>query len=102
MRRENIKWDWQPNGDLSLWNVGDAVIKHPRTNEEIFFNQATASHCSYYKTMPMVCNILKMFCYRIMCNKGQFLQVWISFLALSVQGNRKMLRSVLSGVYEKA
>ena len=54
MQRENINWEWQPNGNLSLWNVADAVKKHPTTNEEIFFNQATASHCSYYQTMPMV------------------------------------------------
>lgn len=54
MQRENINWEWQTNGDLSLWNVADAVKKHPTTNEEIFFNQATASHCSYYQTMPMV------------------------------------------------
>ena len=54
MERENMSWEWRPNGDLSLWNIANAIIEHPKTKEEIWFNQITAAHASYYKEMPMV------------------------------------------------
>ena len=82
MQRENINWEWQPNGNLSLWNVADAVKKHPTTHEEIFFNQATASHCSYYQTMPMV---KLLYCKRKLKNKFLILEVsnMAAFLAIN-------------------
>ena len=54
MKREHMSWEWQPNGDLSLWHLSNATINHPVTGEEIWFNQVTLGHCSYYKSYPTV------------------------------------------------
>jgi len=54
MKREKMNWEWQPNGNLSLWNVSNATIQHPVTGEEIWFNQVSSSHFTYYKSMPAV------------------------------------------------
>ena len=46
----NVTWD--SDGDLYLWQVRPAFIRHPVTNEKIWFNQAHSHHGSYYKAMP--------------------------------------------------
>ena len=46
----NVTWD--PNGDLHLWQIRDAFIRHPLTGEKIWFNQVTMLHSSYYKALP--------------------------------------------------
>ncbi|XP_066913813.1 dapdiamide synthesis protein DdaC-like [Clytia hemisphaerica] len=56
MQRENMDWEWQHNGDLSLWNTVSATTQHPVTKEEIWFNQVTAAHSSYYKDMSINVN----------------------------------------------
>ena len=43
---------WDPRGDLFLWVIRPAVIAHPLTGDNIWFNQAAFSHGSYFKSMP--------------------------------------------------
>lgn len=56
MIEQNIKREWKGNGDLSVYNICEAVQKHPVTGETIWFNQATLSHSSYYLAHPKVIN----------------------------------------------
>ena len=56
MIEQNIKWEWKENGDLSVYNICEAVQKHPTTGEIVWFNQATSNHCSYYQAHPKVSN----------------------------------------------
>ena len=46
----NVTWD--PSGDMYLWQIRPPVIVHPVTGEKLWFNQATAVHGSYYKSLP--------------------------------------------------
>ncbi|QBR71363.1 taurine catabolism dioxygenase TauD [Beijerinckiaceae bacterium] len=44
-----IEWQWKPGGRLCTRQTGPAMIRHPRTNEEIWFNHATFFHVT---TLP--------------------------------------------------
>ena len=58
MESQNINWTWNDDGSLSMWNNVDAMRQHPVTGENIWFNQVTASHCSYYKAHPSVSRVI--------------------------------------------
>jgi alpha-ketoglutarate-dependent taurine dioxygenase len=44
-----IEWKWKSNDRLCTRQAGPALIRHPRTNEEIWFNHATFFHVT---TLP--------------------------------------------------
>jgi alpha-ketoglutarate-dependent taurine dioxygenase len=39
-------FEWGPDGTLKTWRVADAVLRHPRTGEPVFFNQLALHHIS--------------------------------------------------------
>lgn len=43
-----IDYAWKPDGGLRLQNTFDSVITHPRTGEQVWFNQAPQFHPSDY------------------------------------------------------
>jgi alpha-ketoglutarate-dependent taurine dioxygenase len=45
-----IDYEWKSDGSLRLENTFDSVITHPRTGEEVWFNQAPQFHPSDYPT----------------------------------------------------
>jgi hypothetical protein len=45
-RAADIKWEWKPDGGLRTMKVCPAVARHPRSGEEVFFNQLQAHHIS--------------------------------------------------------
>jgi alpha-ketoglutarate-dependent taurine dioxygenase/aryl carrier-like protein len=45
-RAEGVKWKWMADGSLKTQRVGQAVRKHPRTGEEVFFNQVQLHHAA--------------------------------------------------------
>ena len=45
-----IDYEWKADGGLRLENTFDSVITHPRTGEEVWFNQAPQFHPSDYPT----------------------------------------------------
>ena len=49
-RDMSIDYEWKIDGGLLLENVFDSVITHPRTGEEVWFNQAPQFHPSDYPT----------------------------------------------------
>lgn len=44
-----IQVEWKPNNRLRTAQVGPAIVRHPRTGEEVWFNHATFFHVS---TLP--------------------------------------------------
>ena len=68
MIEQNIKWEWKENCDLSVYNICEAVQKHPATGETVWFNQATSNHCSYYQAHPKVSNHVSVCNYMNECN----------------------------------
>ena len=44
-----IEWEWKSHGRLCTRQVGPALIRHPRTGEEIWFNHGTFFHVT---TLP--------------------------------------------------
>ena len=49
-RDMSINYEWKTDGGLLLENVFDSVITHPRSGEEVWFNQAPQFHPSDYPT----------------------------------------------------
>ena len=47
-RDMSIDYEWKADGGLRLENTFDSVITHPRTGEEVWFNQAPQFHPSDY------------------------------------------------------
>jgi alpha-ketoglutarate-dependent taurine dioxygenase len=45
-----IDYEWKPDGGLKLQHTFVSVIKHPRTGEQVWFNQAPQFHPSDYPT----------------------------------------------------
>jgi alpha-ketoglutarate-dependent taurine dioxygenase len=43
-RRLQLPFAWRENGDLEVRNHAPAVIRHPDTNEELWFNHVTSLH----------------------------------------------------------
>lgn len=44
---------WDDNGDMHWSNVKPAFLRHPKTGEDIWFNQVTIHHHTYYDSLPM-------------------------------------------------
>ncbi|XP_066910285.1 dapdiamide synthesis protein DdaC-like [Clytia hemisphaerica] len=53
MENQGFEWKWKSNGDVTIWYQLPAFFTQPHSGEEIWFNQATANHCTYYKSHPM-------------------------------------------------
>lgn len=45
-RRTGMEWEWLPGGRLRTRQVLDAIVTHPDTGDEVFFNQVHAYHIS--------------------------------------------------------
>lgn len=45
-RREGIGFEWRDDGELRTRQVAQAVARHPRTHEQVWFNQAHLFHVS--------------------------------------------------------
>ena len=43
---DGTEFAWKPDGTLRTWRVADAVRRHPRTGEMVFFNQVCLHHIS--------------------------------------------------------
>lgn len=41
-----VHFAWGSGGTLKTWRVADAVLKHPRSQEKVFFNQLALHHAS--------------------------------------------------------
>lgn len=50
-RKNNINFEWKNNGDLRVSHIRRAIATHPKTSEEVWFNQADQFHPS---TLPKV------------------------------------------------
>jgi alpha-ketoglutarate-dependent taurine dioxygenase len=46
LRASDVQWEWRSNGSLRTSQLRPAVIKHPESQEEVWFNQATLWHYS--------------------------------------------------------
>ena len=56
-REKGIEYEWKGEGRLRTRQVGPAVVRHPRTQEAIWFNHATFFHIT---TLPqMLCDSLR-------------------------------------------
>ena len=53
MQKADMGWKWMPGDNLQVWNIMEGFINLPETGEEIFFNQVTANHGSYYTNHPI-------------------------------------------------
>jgi alpha-ketoglutarate-dependent taurine dioxygenase len=45
-RRARIEWEWKPSGELKTCQLCQAVERHPKTGESLWFNQAHLFHIS--------------------------------------------------------
>ncbi|OBP16331.1 taurine catabolism dioxygenase TauD [Rheinheimera sp. SA_1] len=45
-RNNDIHYQWRPDGQLTTWQICDAVQTHPKTGEMVWFNQAHLFHVS--------------------------------------------------------
>jgi alpha-ketoglutarate-dependent taurine dioxygenase len=45
-RAAGVEFEWKPGGELRTRRVSRAVARHPRTGEEVFFNQLQLHHAS--------------------------------------------------------
>jgi alpha-ketoglutarate-dependent taurine dioxygenase len=48
----NYTYEWTGDGGLRYHYRRDAFIAHPETGEELWFNQVTELHCSYWRSHP--------------------------------------------------
>jgi phosphoribosylformylglycinamidine (FGAM) synthase-like enzyme len=48
-----LSYQWNTDDSLFYWRNLPATIHHPNTGEKVWFNQATAHHCTYLKFSPM-------------------------------------------------
>lgn len=46
LRSSDVEWEWRANGSLRTSQRRPAVIQHPESREEVWFNQATLWHYS--------------------------------------------------------
>lgn len=45
-RKHQIEWEWKEDGNLRTRQICQAVARHPRTGEDVWFNQAHLFHVS--------------------------------------------------------
>ena len=45
-RKNEILFEWKPDGELRTRQIAQAVATHPRTQEQVWFNQAHLFHVS--------------------------------------------------------
>jgi alpha-ketoglutarate-dependent taurine dioxygenase len=48
----NYTYQWRDDDGLRYYYHRDAFIAHPETGEELWFNQVTELHCSYWRSHP--------------------------------------------------
>jgi alpha-ketoglutarate-dependent taurine dioxygenase len=49
-RRNSIQFEWADDGTLRTYQISPGVARHPRTGEEVFFNQVQLHHVSFLDT----------------------------------------------------
>lgn len=49
-RDAHTNFEWKPDGGLRVWHVRPALLKHPKTQEVVWFNQADQFHPSTHPT----------------------------------------------------
>ncbi|XP_077864781.1 dapdiamide synthesis protein DdaC-like [Saccoglossus kowalevskii] len=52
MEKRNRTYCWNEDGSLSYWYTLPAFVKHPKTGEEVWFNQLHSHNASYFKDHP--------------------------------------------------
>ncbi|XP_077864783.1 uncharacterized protein LOC144350474 [Saccoglossus kowalevskii] len=52
MKEHNRTHRWNEDGSLSYWYTLPAFVKHPKTGEEVWFNQLHSHNASYFKDHP--------------------------------------------------
>ncbi|XP_077977514.1 dapdiamide synthesis protein DdaC-like [Glandiceps talaboti] len=55
-REQGYEVTWNDDNSITLYVTLPATINHPTTGEELWFNQITSSHSSYYKVHPAFMN----------------------------------------------
>jgi amino acid adenylation domain-containing protein len=58
--QNGIEWEWKPDGGLKTQEIRQAIAKHPKTNEWVFFNQIQLHHIAYLDT-PVRESLLSLF-----------------------------------------
>ena len=54
LEKEGFAYKWEKEtGALSYWYTLPPFMTHPETGEQLWFNQPTVHHCTYYKESPM-------------------------------------------------
>lgn len=48
----DYEYQWRADGGLQYHYKRDAFVSHPETGEELWFNQVTELHCSYWRSHP--------------------------------------------------
>ncbi|MBD2360526.1 TauD/TfdA family dioxygenase [Anabaena minutissima FACHB-250] len=46
-KQNGIEWEWKANGGLKTKEIRQAIAKHPKTGEWVFFNQVQLHHIAY-------------------------------------------------------
>ena len=60
LKDSEIDFEWHKDGNLVnllMWYNRSPFIRHPKTGEQLWFNQIVAGHCSYVEAMPSFCDI---------------------------------------------
>ncbi|XP_070568318.1 dapdiamide synthesis protein DdaC-like isoform X2 [Ptychodera flava] len=52
MTQHRRSYRWEPDGALTFWYNLPATIVHPKTGQEVWFNQLSSNHASYFKDHP--------------------------------------------------
>jgi len=52
LRESGFEFQWSDDDRLRYHYYADAFIAHPETGEELWFNQVTELHCSYWRSHP--------------------------------------------------
>lgn len=46
-RRDDVHFEWLPDDGLRTWEICPAVAKHPKTGDDLFFNQIQVHHAAF-------------------------------------------------------
>ncbi|MDH3603316.1 MAG: TauD/TfdA family dioxygenase, partial [Candidatus Tectomicrobia bacterium] len=56
LRAHHYEYDWDAGDNLTYRYVLPAMVAHPQTGEELWFNQIPSHHASYFKAHPSFVN----------------------------------------------
>ena len=52
LKNSDDNFEWHEGNNLLLWQYRPAFMQHPKSGERLWFNQVTATHCSYSHSLP--------------------------------------------------